>query len=130
MPDVCSTSPLTSAHALSFAPQLDEVNAFPGPCSIVVLDNASIHRSLEFVNAVNARGAIVIFTPPYCWDLTPLDNGAFGSVKQWLMDRSTYIDSRGWSTRQALDAAFKWAVNNPSARHCVHKCNDHGMVYV
>ena len=70
-----------------------------------------------------------MFTSPYWWELTPLDNGAFGRVKQWLTDRSTFIDSQGWSTREALDVAFKWAVSHANARHCVHNCNEHGMVY-
>lgn len=132
-----SLDSLSCSRALTHVPrtltasmaQLDQINPYPQSRSIVVLDNASIHKSLEFVQAVNARGAIVLFTPPYCWDLTPLDNGAFGSVKKWLMDRSGIIDALGWGPRQALDAAFKRAVNLTGAQHCVHNCNNHGMVY-
>jgi len=66
------------------------ITPFPGPRSIVLLDNASIHRSVRFVEAVNACGGMVLFLPPYCWDLSPLDNNAFGSKRKlvWLDGRA------------------------------------------
>ena len=35
-----------------------------GPRSVVLLDNASIHKSRRFLHACNMRGAIVLFTTP------------------------------------------------------------------
>jgi hypothetical protein len=75
------------------------------------------------VDAVSQRGGIVLFTPPYCWDLTPLDNGAFGKVKKWLEGCFDLIETEGWTPRQAMDAAFRHAVPNAvSARECFHRC--------
>ena len=105
---------------------LDQVTPFPGPRSIVLLDNASIHRSARFVEAVNACGAIVLFTPPYCWDLTPLDNGAFGWVKNWLTNEKDYIASQGWTIEQALTAAFR-ALGPEAARSFFRRCNMRGQ---
>ena len=96
---------------------------FPGPRSVVLIDNASIHKSSAFVRAVTDRGAMVLFTPPYCRDLTPLDNGAFGKVKLWLQGASYLIATQGWDTRRMLDAAFREAVpNGASARECFYRC--------
>mmetsp|Transcript_68719 Transcript_68719/g.136133 ORF Transcript_68719/g.136133 Transcript_68719/m.136133 type:complete len:153 (-) Transcript_68719:42-500(-) len=103
--------------------QLEHVGVYPGPRSVVLIDNASIHKSRFFVEEVARRGGIVLFTPPYCWDLTPLDNGAFGKVKLWLEKNSELIDAMGWTTREALDAAFRRAIpNEESARECFHRC--------
>ena len=41
----------------------------PKPRSVVVADNASIHKSLEFQQIVEARGAKLLFLPPYSPDL-------------------------------------------------------------
>lgn len=95
-----------------------------GPRSVVLLDNASIHKSRRFLHACNMRGAIVLFTTPYCWDQTPLDNGGFGAVVLWLQARSTDIKELGLSVRQALNLAFgpDGAVCGASARRFFAQC--------
>ena len=70
----------------------------------MILDNASIHHCDEFKELVRAAGGIVRFTPPYCFDCTPLDNGAFGWVKRYVMKKD-YL--RQASMDRALEAAFK-----------------------
>ena len=72
---------------------------------VVVLDNASIHKSHEFVRMVNQCGGIVLFLPPYCFDLTPLDNGAFGLARRWLMANEKFVYSEGM--RSGSDRAFE-----------------------
>ena len=61
---------------------------------VVVLDNASIHKTYEFVRKVNVCGGIVLYLPPYCFDLPPLDNDAFGATRRWL--QATASGSPGW----------------------------------
>ena len=60
------------------------MNPYPGPRSVLVLDNASIHHSRRFSTMMHAKGFLVLYTPPYCFNLTPLDNGAFGLLKRYL----------------------------------------------
>ena len=61
------------------------------------------------------------------WDLTPLDNGAFGKVKLWLQGTSYYIATQGWDAWHMVDAAFREAVpNGASARECFYRCG-YGM---
>ena len=73
---------------------LDHLSAYPGYRSCVLLDNASIHgnvhkanrpsKDARFVARLAERGAVVRYIPPYCWFLSPLDNGAYGRLVAWL----------------------------------------------
>lgn len=53
---------------------------FPGPRSIVVLDNAPGHRALDnfaqqrFVVSVQRRGALLIWNPPHSPDWNPIEH--------------------------------------------------------
>jgi len=38
--------------------QLPEMNPYPGPRSILVLDNCRIHHNIELVDIVNAAGMV------------------------------------------------------------------------
>lgn len=118
----CSLPLSLRARAPSVPTQLDQIQPFPGPRSVVLIDNASIHWSAEFLRRIEEKGALLLFTPPYCWDLTPLDNGAFGMVKRWLMDHAKRLDSFQYTTRQALDEAFHEAVSPSAARSFFYEC--------
>ena len=43
----------------------------------VLLDNASIHKDENYIRKLNTY-IKVLFIPPYCYHLSPLDNGAYG----------------------------------------------------
>jgi hypothetical protein len=60
---------------------LPHMTPYPGPRSVLVLDNASIHKKDELEARVRARGGRVLFLPPYCWFLNPIEE-AFGKVRQ------------------------------------------------
>jgi transposase len=59
-------------------------NPYPGPCSVLILDNCSIHHS-EKVRALVEDEAMcrLIFLPPYSPDLNPIEQ-AFFSIKSHL----------------------------------------------
>ena len=95
------------------------ITPFPGPRSVVILDNASPHKSFEFVRRVNELGGMVLFTPPYCFDCTPLDNGAFGMVKRYLRKRDYLF--RRMSLERALDLAFDH-IDGRRALRCFRNC--------
>ena len=42
------------------------------PGDVLVLDNASIHNNAEFKAAVRARGATLLYTPPYTPQMAPV----------------------------------------------------------
>lgn len=62
------------------------------PCSVVVLDNASIHHVDEVVDAIQSVGALVHFLPPYSPDLNPIEE-AFSKVKGYLKANDLAIQS-------------------------------------
>ena len=54
---------------------LPHLNKWPLPNSIVIIDNARIHMYKEFVDAIASRGAVVVFLPPFCPHLNPIETG-------------------------------------------------------
>lgn len=108
----------TDARALLPAhPQLPYMNPFPGKRSILILDNASIHHSQRVLQRLAAASCLVLFTPPYCFTLTPLDNGGFGAVKTYLQR-----EQPTGSMVQKMDKAFLNSVSESSARYFLRKC--------
>lgn len=43
------------------------------PESVVVLDNATFHKGLEMINALESLGHTVLYLPPYSPDLNPIE---------------------------------------------------------
>lgn len=74
------------------------LNPYPGPNSVVILDNAPGHRALEnfaqqrITIAVQRRGALLIWNPPHSPDLNPIEhlwNVTKGHIKHRLIDLHT-----------------------------------------
>lgn len=86
---------------------IPHMTPFPGPRSVVIMDNASIHKSAEVRAMIQAANGILLFTPPYCFDCTPLDNGAFGWVSRKLKQLSDVF--KHVSLARALDHVFRRA---------------------
>jgi transposase len=53
------------------------------PGDIVVMDNLSSHKVSGVMEAIEHRGARVIFLPPYSPDFSPIEQ-AFAKLKAWL----------------------------------------------
>jgi len=90
---------------------------FPGKRSVLVLDNASIHHSVRFAAMMAAHGCMVLYTPAYCFNLTPLDNGAFGLLKQYIQHEQPPGDMF-----DIMEAALQNAVKPRAARKCFRQC--------
>ena len=54
---------------------------WPSSRSVVVMDNASIHREARVAELINSVGCIVAFTPPYCPWFQPCEE-AFNQLKR------------------------------------------------
>jgi len=72
------------------------------PGDIVVLDNLSAHRSQAAREAVEQRGARLVFLPPYSPDLNPIER-CWSKLK-------TYLRAAKARSREALEAAIKQAI--------------------
>ena len=75
--------------------QTSHIDAARRKCCCILLDNATIHHSHEFVSRVVQHRAVVRYIPPYCWFLSPLDNGAFGALVRWLGQNYYYVQRVG-----------------------------------
>ena len=74
------------------------------PCSVVVMDNASIHHVERVYDIITGIGARLLFLPPYSPDLMSLEE-VFAQVKAMLKaNDSVYLST--WSPEQFLKLAF------------------------
>ncbi|KAL9936461.1 hypothetical protein V8E36_004529 [Tilletia maclaganii] len=62
---------------------LPHMNEYPGPRSVLVLDNCSIHKDAETRQLVEDHGCKLLFLPPYSPDYNPIEL-AFSSIKKHL----------------------------------------------
>ena len=53
------------------------------PNSVLVIDNAAIHKVASIRELVKGHGACLIYLPSYSPDLNPIEL-AFSSIKAWL----------------------------------------------
>lgn len=94
-----------AVNAASFAVYLEQVLG-PGlqPGDVVVLDNLQVHKAAGLAELVAARGARLLYLPPYSPDFTPIEL-AFSKLK-------THLRTAAARTREvlttALQAALAW----------------------
>jgi transposase len=58
-------------------------NEYPGERSIIVLDNVSIHIDPRIIEAIQAKGCLVKYLPPYSPDYNPIEL-TFSVLKAWM----------------------------------------------
>lgn len=90
-------------HQVFIQKILPYLNPWPLHNSILILDNARIHMYSELIEAVESRGAIVIFLPPYSPQLNPIEVG-FALVKQWIQKNTNLAFH--FAPAACLDIAF------------------------
>jgi len=56
---------------------------YPGPLSVLVMDNARIHHGEEILELCNRFGVRLVYLPPYSPDLNPIEE-AFSKIKAWI----------------------------------------------
>ena len=62
---------------------LPSCSPYPGPRSVLVLDNASIHKNIRLQQLCNDAGVLLKFLPPYSPDYNPIE-ATFGDLKAWI----------------------------------------------
>lgn len=114
----CSTvvdGPINADVFVAFVEQVLCPELRPG--DIVVLDNLSSHKVAKVRQLIQARGAYVLYLPPYSPDFNPIEP-VFSKIKQALR-------SLACRTRDALWAAMQSVLDlvTPSdAIHCFADC--------
>jgi transposase len=62
---------------------LPKMGTFPGPNSVLVMDNASWHLAPELATACEEAGVKLVYLPPYSPDFNPIE-GYFGDLKSFF----------------------------------------------
>lgn len=57
---------------------------------VIVMDNATFHKSTKTKELIEDKGAILLFLPPYSPDLNPIENdfGALKKIREYNHEKS------------------------------------------
>ena len=81
------------------------------PCSVVIMDNASIHHVHEVTNLIETQaGAKLLFLPPYSPDLNPAE-GVFSQIKS-IMKENDKLFQTFW----LLGYYYQWHLHQSPKR--------------
>jgi transposase len=73
--------------------QLPYMNPFPGPRSVLLLDNCSIHHTEEVMRVCLQAGVVLKYLEPYDPTSMPVEI-AFRCMKQWLRHNRELISNQ------------------------------------
>jgi len=109
------SAPMTVAGAVDGVVFRTYVEAVLAPTlaegDIVIMDNLGAHKVKGIRQLIEARGAKVIYLPPYSPDLNPIE-------KCWSKIK-TYLRAAKARTREALEKALKEALQLVSAKDAI-----------
>jgi len=71
------------------------------PGQVVIMDNASFHKSQKTKELIESVGCKVIFLPPYSPDLNPIEK-FWANMKRWIRQQIEFYQS----LYQAISAFF------------------------
>lgn len=110
--------PLNGAVFLAWVEQHLAPTLAPG--DVVVMDNLSSHKVPGVREAIEARGAAVLYLPPYSPDLNPIEL-AFSKFKKLLRDGAMRVADDLWQLcGQVLNAFTEHECRN-YFRHCGYR---------
>jgi transposase len=86
------------------------------PNTVLLLDNASIHKTNAVKNAARDRGFELLFLPPYSPEFNPIEL-VFGVAKQHFY-KSRYADSSTWSLDDSVQRSVKYGAKAETIVNC------------
>lgn len=87
------------------------MNKWPLPNSVLVVDNASIHKVAGIRELVEERGMRLLFLPAYSPDLNPIEL-TFSSIKAWLRTNRDRVNQEMESENGTVYNALWQAVHS------------------
>ncbi len=92
------------------------MNEWPLPNSVLVIDNASIHKVAGIREMVEERGMRLLYLPAYSPDLNPIEL-AFLTIKAWLHANRDRVNQELESENGVVYNALWEAVHSVTAEH-------------
>jgi hypothetical protein len=86
---VHSCPSFSSLVTLTTAFQMPLCSPYPGPLSILVLNNARIHHNDDILALTDHFGILIEYLPPYSPDLNPIEE-AFSQIKHFIWWHKDY----------------------------------------
>jgi hypothetical protein len=94
------------------------MNEWPLPNSVLVVDNASIHKVAGIRELVEQRGARIVYLPAYSPDFNPIEL-AFSSIKAWLRANRDRVNQAVENENGMVYDVIWEAVYSVTAEHAV-----------
>ena len=73
---------------------------------IVIMDNASIHKSQKVRDLIEAAGCRLIYLPPYSPDLNPIET-FWANMKSWIKENIPEINDTWLALTQFFNHQIK-----------------------
>jgi hypothetical protein len=109
---------------------LPHMNEWPLPRSVLVIDNASIHKVAGIREMVEERGARLLYLPAYSPDFNPIEL-AFSTIKTWLRTNRDRVNQELESENGVVYNVFWEAVHSVTVeqakgwyKHCGYHVDD------
>jgi len=64
---------------------------YPGPRSVLILDNASIYKNARLQQLCSDAGVLLKFLPPYSPDYNPIE-ATFKDLKAWIKRNHSLVE--------------------------------------
>jgi transposase len=100
------------ASRIGFNKLLLHCGRYPEPKSILVMDNASFHRTDRIQQMCDARGVKLIYLPPYSPDLNPVEE-FFAELKSFIKKQ---WDFYARNSELNFDTFLEWCVEQVGSR--------------
>lgn len=98
---------------------IPNLNPYPMPNSIVIMDNAKIHMYKELEEAIETKGALLFYLPPYSPQINPIET-AFALLKGYIKDHA-YLAFRH-EPQLVLDLALAVCTENTRPVSIIENC--------
>lgn len=95
---------------------LPQCNPFPASRSVIVMDNAQVHRHSIIRDIIEEAGCKLIMLPPYSPDYNPIEM-AFSIMKQWIARH--HIEFAEAVVAGEMDLFFTFAMSTIGSRQAM-----------
>ena len=91
------------------------MNPFPGPRSVLVLDNVGTHLSEDLAAMCEEAGVRLEYLPPYSPDYNPIEE-SFSALKAWMRQNQELVPAFEPFFEGYMHLAVQMACNREAAR--------------